>query len=122
MREAEGGIRPETCRTELISSFPLPGLGLLRGRDPLVFCLTDYIGGDDGGGDGGGGDGGDGDNVDEFVVRPSYPSTGHRYDNHHHDKKFHLNCEKKNLIFCISVTSTRSTITPHGSVPSSSVF
>ena len=59
MREAEGGIRPETCRTELISSFPLPGLGLLRGRDLLVFCLTDYIGGDDGGG--GDGDGGDGD-------------------------------------------------------------
>ena len=57
MREAEGGIRPEPCRTELISSFPLPGLGLLRGRDLLVFCLTDYIGGDDGGGGDGGDDG-----------------------------------------------------------------
>ena len=40
-------MRPETCRTELISSFPLPGLGLLRGREErLPDCLT--------------GDGGDG--------------------------------------------------------------
>ena len=40
-------MRLETCRTELISSFPLPGLGLLRGREErLLDCLT--------------GDGGDG--------------------------------------------------------------
>ena len=39
-------MRLETCRTELISSFPLPGLGLLRGREErLPDCLT----GDDGG-------------------------------------------------------------------------
>ena len=45
-------MRLETCRTELISSFPLPGLGLLRGREErLPDCLTGD--GDDGVGVGG---------------------------------------------------------------------